>query len=143
MVEIPLSKNMVKFSAVHRSRSFELFCQSWSWFTSGSTYLCCKLLSYFSEKALITLTLHFCETVFLSCRSNTINSASYERCMRKIPCDKDSVFTLKSSNLVKFQFSHVFTLKSSNLVKFQFSHVFCQSPSFFPPSRSFFCQSQR
>ena len=29
-------------------------------------------------------------------------------CMRKIPCDKDSVSTLKSSNFVKFNF-HMFS----------------------------------
>ena len=33
-------------------------------------------------------------------------------CMSKIPCDKDSVSTLKSSNLVKFHFSHVFPARA-------------------------------
>ena len=50
----------------------------------------------------------FLRNCFLSCASNTINQASYEMCMRKIPCAKNSVSTSKSSNSVKFQFSHVF-----------------------------------
>ena len=32
-------------------------------------------------------------------------------CMRKIPCDKDSVSTLKSSNLVNFNF-HMFSARA-------------------------------
>ena len=46
------------FIAVHRSRSFDLFCRSRSWSRSfvhlrqnfGSTYLSCKLQSYISER---------------------------------------------------------------------------------------------
>ena len=81
----------------------------------------------FQRKSFNHIDFAFLRNCFLSCGSNTINHASYEMCMRKIPCDKDSVSTLKSSNSVKFQFSH----------------VFCRSRSFFPRSRSFFCRSRR
>ena len=37
----------------------------------------------------------------------------------------------------------VSALKSSNSVKFQFSHVLCRSRSFFRRSRSFFCRSRK
>ena len=80
----------------------------------------------FQRKSCNHIDFAFLRNCFLSCGSNTINHASYEMCMRKIPCDKDSVSTLKSSNSVKFQFSH----------------VFCRSRSFFPRSRSFFCLSR-
>ena len=87
----------------------------------------------FQRKSFNHIDFAFLRTCFLSCGSNTINNASYEMCMRKIPCDKDSVSTLKSSNLVKFQFSHVFCRSRS---------FFPRSRSFFPRSRSFFCRSR-
>ena len=65
----------------------------------------------FQRKSFNHIDFVFLRNCFLSCGSNTINHTSYEMCMRKIPCDKDSVSTLKSSNSVKFQF-HMFSARA-------------------------------